>query len=293
MTVDFTFAEQSIDRQARTEIFEGRQIELVTGRVLLHALDVDGRPVCGHDLDPLTPIRQSWNAQYLPHLPRCRDCVTALIDAGHPQREPGFGRAAPQATGVDIRTAHGTGNERAAAAALRRVLAGRDLRPWMFTDVVIVDEEIRGGFSHPMTISPGLLIQRPALALTTFLHEQLHWIEGPATDSATAEASERWPDPPPLPGGGGRSPQSTWLHMSVCALEYLSLSKIIGQYDAVAELAQHRGYSWIYGQIIADPAWFCVYLHRHGLGVPEQPPVPRRYFGDAWWTKPSGLQDRG
>jgi hypothetical protein len=250
---------------------------------MLHALDTDGRPACGHDLDPLTPIKQSWNARYLPHLPRCRDCVAALTGAGHPQHEPGFEPGPPQATGVDIRTAHGSDNESAAAAALRVVLSDHDLRPWMFTDLVIVDEEIRGGFSHPLTISPPLLIQRSTWALTTFLHEQLHWIEGPATDSATAEASERWPDPPPPPAGG-RTPESTWLHMSVCALEYLSLSKIIGEQDAAAELAQHRGYSWLYEQILADPAWFSAYLHRHGLGVPEQPPVPRRYFGDAWWT---------
>jgi hypothetical protein len=88
---------------------------------------------------------------------------------------------------------------------------------------------IRGGFSHPLTINPGLLNGRPASALATFPHEQLHW--------------------------------------SVCALEFRSLGEIIGPALAAAELGQ---------------------LGRHGLHVPEQPPVPRRYCGADWWTSLGG-----
>ena len=121
------------------------------------------------------------------------------------------------------------------------------------------------------------------MALSTFVHEQLHWIEGPGIDSATAEASERWPDPPPPPAGC-HSAQSTWLHMSVCSLEYQSLCEIIGQAAATAELAQHVQYSWLYEQILAEPQWFSDYLRRHGLKVPEQPPVRRRYFAEDWWV---------
>jgi hypothetical protein len=185
---------------------------------------------------------------------------------------------------VDIRTAHGTGRENAAAAALRAVLAEHDLRRWRFTDLVTIDEMIRGGVSHPLTISPSPLVQRPALALTTFLHEQLHWLEGPGTDSAIAEASTRWPDPPPLAAGGAADPTCTWLHMSVCTLEYHSLSELLGPSDAAAELRQHAGYSWIYGQILASRGWFSGFLHLHGLRVPGQPPLPRRYLGQPWWA---------
>ena len=71
-----------------------------------------------------------------------------------------------------------------------------------------------------------------------------------------------------------------WLHMSVCALEYHSLSEILGPSAAAAELRQHAGYSWIYGQILANPRWFSSFLHRHGLQVPAQPPVPRRCFSE-------------
>jgi len=275
-----SIAEQRTDRQARTELFRGRQIELVTGRVLLHALDDHGRPLCGRDQGQLTPAGRPWDAGYLPHLPRCQDCTAQAGDAPVPGQP---GRAA-QASGVDIRTAHDTDRENAASAALRAVLAEHDLRRWMLTDLVTIDETIRGGLSHPLTISPRLLAQRPALTLTTFLHEQLHWLEGPGTDSASAEASKRWPDPPPLSAGGATDPTSTWLHMSVCALEYHSLSEILGHPAAAAELRQHDGYSWIYRQILASPDWFSGFLRRHGLQVPAQPPVPRRCFSETRWA---------
>jgi hypothetical protein len=282
-----SIAEQYVDRQARTELFRGRRIELVTGRVVLHALDDDGRPLCGLDKGQLTETGQSWNAGYLPHLPRCQSCLAQAADAPVPAR-PGCDGLPPagaaQSSGVDIRTAHGTDRENAAAAALRAVLAEHDLRRWIFTDLVTIDETIRGGVSHPLTISPGRLVHRPALALTTFVHEQLHWLEGPGTDSASAEARRRWPDPPPPSAGGAADPASTWLHMSVCALEYCSLSDLLGPSAAAAELRQHAGYSWIYGQILASPDWFSGFLHRHGLQIPEQPPAPRRYIGQPWWA---------
>ena len=285
MTRRLTIAEQCIDRRERTEMLDGQQISFATGRVLLHALRGDERPLCGEDLALLTPIARLWSAEYLPHLPRCRGCVTADLGDREADHLDQATCQAAGATGVEIRTAHGTDAETSAAAALAEVLAAYDLRRWMFTDVVTVDESIRGGFSHPLTFSPPLLTRRPALALSTFLHEQLHWAGNPGIESATEEASGLWPDPPPPPAGC-QSAQSTWLHMSVCALEVQSLSTVIGQAAATDELAQHVLYSWIYQQILSDLPWFSDYLQRHGLAVPEHPPVPRRFFGDAWWTLP-------
>ena len=273
-----SMAEQQVDLQARTELFQGREIELVTGRVLLHAVDNHGQSLCGQDQAELKLTGRPWDARYLPHLSRCQGCAAQITDP----------LVIDQDTTLDIRTAHDTGHENAGAAALRTVLDDYDLRRWLFTDLVTIDAELRGGLSHPLTINPGLLVQRPALALTTFLHEQLHWLEGPGAASATAEASERWPDPPPRSAGGATDPTSTWLHMSTCALEYQSLSEILGPAATADELRQHTGYSWIYGQILADPGWFSGFLRRHGLQVPEEPPLPRRCFGETPWLTGEG-----
>jgi hypothetical protein len=277
-------AEEFIDRRTSIELFRGQEIELTTGRVLLHALGADERALCGGGGARLAATEQPWERSQLPHVRRCRGCVAAYlpgdtpVQAGPSEDDPGLLARGVPATGVDIRTAHGTNEEVAGVAALHDVLVGHDLRRWMFTDLVMVDETISGGLSHPLTISPVLLVRRPASALTTFLHEQLHWVEGPGIDSAITEASTRWPNPPPPPAGGNDA-RSTWLHMGVCALEYQSLSLLLGREAAATELMQHRGYSWIYGQILDDPDWFSGFLHRHGIQVAERPPVPRRYVG--------------
>jgi hypothetical protein len=283
-TESLFIAEQCIDRQERTEEFRGRLIDCSTGRVLLHAVDHTGRTRCGCGSEEMTFRWQPWEAGYLPHLSRCRRCAELTDEGTHGEPRGDADLSAP-ASGVDIRAAHGTEAENHASAALRDVLAEHDLRRWMFTDLVTIDETISGGFSHPLTLSPPLLVERPALALTTFMHEQLHWMEGPGTEAAADEAARLWPDPPPLPAGG-TDPRSTWIHVSVCALEYHSLAEIIGAADAAAELRQHQGYSWIYGQILDSPDRLHGFLGRHGLQTPSEPPVPRRYFGEQWWTAP-------
>jgi hypothetical protein len=273
-----SIAEQPIDQEVHTELFRGRQIELVTGRVLLHALDDRARALCGHDPGQLTPIDQTWDAGYLPHLPRCRRCLAQVSDAFLPGQDDPPSRACD----VDIRAAHGSDQEIAAAVALRAVLAEYDLRRWMFTDLITIDETVRGGFSHPLTVSPALLVRRPALTLTSFLHEQLHWLAGSGTGSAGLEVRELWPDPPAQSAGGAADVTSTWLHLIVCALEHHSLSELLGASAAAEELRQHKGYSWIYGQVLARPDWFSDFLQRHGLQVPADPPIPRRCFSDMW-----------
>jgi hypothetical protein len=296
-------AEEIIDRRTVTEVFQGRELDSSTGRVLLHAVRGGDQALCGAgpagaweagagasgaDRE-LTYIGQRWDARYLPHVPRCRGCARAAGATGGTPRpgadldgQPGDPPTGPSA-GVDVRAAHGTEQELDGAAALRAVLTEFDLRRWMFTDLVLVDDEIRGGFSHPLTINPVLLVSRPAGALATFLHEQLHWVEGPGVDAATTEARQRWPEPPPPPAGG-HDAESTWLHLSVCALEYQSLCELLGPEAAAGELRQQKHYSWMYEQILTDPGWFAAFLDRHGITVPAEPPVPRRYCGEDWWT---------
>lgn len=276
-------AEEIIDLRTTTTMFQGEEFTNVTGRVVLHAMPSQAElAYCGREAASLTSIPRRWDDSYLTHLPRCAGCAIGRpgdvgADDGPPPGLP--------ATGVDVRLSHGSAHESAGAEALRAVIAEHDLRRWMFTDLVMIDETIRGGFSHPLTLNPDPLLQRPERALTTFLHEQLHWLtsEMPGLDAATTEVSKRWPDPPPLPAGG-HDAQSSWLHLSVCALEYQSLGEVLGIAAAEAELRQHKIYGWMYEQILADPGWFADFLDRYELRMSAEPPVPRRYCGEEWWT---------
>lgn len=284
------FAEEIVDLRTTTEMFQGKEFSTATGRVVLHAAAEAGGTPCGRGPEQVEVIDRAWDVGYLPHIPRCRRCAAEVGAGGQPGpelidlAEPGPLPRGRPAADVDIRLVHGSDQEKAGADALLAVLAEHDVRWWLFTDLVRVDESIRGGFSHPLTIMPRILVSRPTAALTTFLHEQLHWsAEGPGIDAATTEASSRWPDPPGPPDGA-HDAGSTWLHMSVCALEFFSLAEVLGLAPAEAELRQRRHYSWIYEQILAAPDWFADFLDRHDLRLPEQAPVPRRYCGEEWWT---------
>jgi hypothetical protein len=295
-----------IDEQTVVIRFQDRDYTEVSGRALLHALGAGGAARCGQAAERLTPTGSDWDPAYLPHVPRCPGCLAATgrdgadpagadrdgadrdgaDPAGADSGEPGGGArdgSAPAlpAAGVDVRAAHGGESELAGAAALREVLARHDLRRWMFTDLVVVDEQIRGGFSHPLTISPRMLIRGPASALATFLHEQLHWLDCPGLDAATTEARQRWPDPPPPPAGC-LDAESTWLHMTICALEYQGVSDLLGPAAAAAELGPRLHYGWVYRQILDDPAWFRDFLDRHDIRVPAGPRVPRRCINVEW-----------
>lgn len=294
MTVRLLLAEEVFDLRSRTEFFQGSESETTTGRVCLHAMDGEAA-LCGREPDGLTPVARDWDASYLPHVPRCRPCAT-VAGSGSGSALQLLGPddlAAPPpglpVTGVDIRTAHGSELERQGAEALCSALAGRDLRRYLMTDVVTVNEEIRGGFSHPLTLSPRTLLRLdPHGVLSVFLHEQMHWIHGPGLDAATTEAAMRWPDPPPPPSGSYDA-QSSWLHISVCSLEYVSLAEVIGEADAAAALRRQQYYSWMFEQILADAAWARNLLSRHGLSVPAGPPVARRYYGPDWWASIPGV----
>jgi hypothetical protein len=291
MTVDLTFAEEPVAVRTVTDVFAGQEYELVTGRVLLHAVTTGRALLCGRGQDDLTFLPTAWGAGYLPHVSRCRACAkaarTLLPDAQAPRYEASGGEVPPAvpAEQVEVRCRQGTAGELAGATALRAVLAEHDLRRWMFTDLVLIDGSVSGGVSHPLTITPDLLVSRPASALTTFMHEQLHWLESPGLNAAISVARERWPDPPLRPAGGAHDVESTWLHLVVCALEYQSLTELLGRQAATAELECHRGYSWIYYQILSDPRWFADFLAAHQLAVPAAPSVPRRYYGAEVWRE--------
>jgi hypothetical protein len=153
MTDNLVIAEECIDRQAKSEVLDGRNIEWATGRVLLHALTDGGHCLCGQASSLLTPTERPWSATYLPHLQRCKGCLTARPGAASAGYVDDVDQHPAPAAGIDIRTAHGSDAEQDGAAALSAVLDEYDLRRWMLTDLVIIDDTIIGGFSHPLSVA--------------------------------------------------------------------------------------------------------------------------------------------
>ena len=83
------FAEQVVDRLTVTEVFQGKEYPIGTGRVVLHAMSPAGLALCRRDGVSLASVARPWDEGYLPHLPRCAGCAAVL--AGAPDRAPGPG----------------------------------------------------------------------------------------------------------------------------------------------------------------------------------------------------------
>jgi hypothetical protein len=146
----------------------------------------------------------------------------------------------------------------------------------VYTDDVLIDESAPFSHSHPvLTLGPRHVLDVPPdLALTVFLHEQMHWAYNvlPGCREATAAVQARWPDPPSHNEGGAGDANSTWLHFPVCALEIAATSLVIGPERALDAVRRVPWYRWIYDRLL-DELPYAEYLASFGIELPDVPPT--------------------
>ncbi len=175
------------------------------------------------------------------------------------------GSAAPQDT-LEVYPVHGTPAEVAVVGELQLLLSGLDLRDWVQTPVVRIDET-QIPHSHPVLTLHTRHRGNPDDLLAVFLHEQFHWWvmdRDEALDAAVAELREIYPEVPVGGPTGARNESSSYLHLVVCHLELQAMEALKGPEIARATLAKNNHYTWIYDQVLNDPRVGEV-LTRHGL----------------------------
>lgn len=174
-----------------------------------------------------------------------------------------------------VELADSTERETAVAQELRELRTRFDLRPWILTPRVRIEEGVIP-HSHPvLTLSTGSL-GRPENLLATFLHEQLHWLEDRHPDrwaQAISEYRRLYPDVPSSDEGGARDEESTYRHLLVCDMELQAVSTLLGEERAREILLGYRHYRWIYDRVLEDPEVRSVAL-RFGFDVREGAPRP-------------------
>lgn len=178
---------------------------------------------------------------------------------------------------VAIRTTTGNDRELAAVAQLERILATYDLSRWCFTDVCRI-QSMAIPRSHPVLRLNTRHLADDHQALSTFLHEQLHWWlhQHPAIESAMEAVQVRWSDPPGHREGGAANPFSTWLHLVLCPIEIYAVEAVLG-HDLPVETRGSGPYAWIYQQVLADRAWFSQFLAERDLVPPATAATPIRW----------------
>jgi hypothetical protein len=170
--------------------------------------------------------------------------------------------------------ANGTEGEALMAAQLRSLARKYDVEPWVLTRSVLIDEN-QVPHSHPILTIHTRHIGEELELLSTFVHEQLHWLEEDPWladfQAAMKDLKALFPDVPSSAEGGARDDESTYRHLLVCDLEYQAMASLVGEATARETLAAITHYQWIYDKVLSDPRVRDVAL-RHGFNVSDGAP---------------------
>jgi hypothetical protein len=187
---------------------------------------------------------------------------------------------APEEAGANSRVlwiglANATEGEAAMATELRSLTRKYDVEPWVLTRNVLIDEN-QIPHSHPILTIHTRHIGEELELLSTFVHEQLHWLEEEPWladfRAAMQDFKALFPDVPSGAEGGARNAESTYRHLLVCDLEYQAMTSLVGEATARNTLAAITHYQWIYDKVLNDARVREIAL-RHGFdasgGVPN------------------------
>ncbi len=156
---------------------------------------------------------------------------------------------------VQITTVNGSLNELKIKSDIEALHEQFDLTPWIYTKKVQVDENAKTPHSHPvLTISTqSEYLSSKIKLLSSYLHEQFHWhviVNGKLTKEVfRARIKEFFPNFKTGHPYGSRNAGSTLSHVIVCYLEYVALSKLIGQDKALENISTNNYYTWVYDTI--------------------------------------------
>ncbi len=167
----------------------------------------------------------------------------------------------------DIRLAHGSPNEKKAEKQLKRLLDTYDVSPYTFTYSIRIDQN-DAPHSHPILTLNDYFLDDDASALSTFIHEQYHWLAiafEQETNAAIEDLKLLYPQIPNSRNGGARSEYSTYAHLIVGLQEYHATASLFGKDEAKRVLSSKTWYTWIYKKVIEDEKKLIPILERHGL----------------------------
>jgi len=131
-----------------------------------------------------------------------------------------------------------------------------DLSPWIYTDIIKVDENAKNPHSHPALIlsTQEEYLNNKIKLLSSFLHEQFHWhviMNGKGSKNEFREAIyHEFPDVQFKRPLGSGSKGGTLSHIVVCYLEFVALSELVGREQAIKNVSTNEYYTWVYQTVI-------------------------------------------
>lgn len=170
---------------------------------------------------------------------------------------------------VTIQLKHNSEREQRTKVELERILSSYDLREYIFTNKVIVED---GAYAHAfpeITLNTRFLDSDDEL-LSSFIHEQLHWYlrdHDVQTKRAIQTLRRFYPTVPVGDPEGAETVYSTYGHLVDCYLEMQADRQLMGP-DRTAAVIAHKGhYTWIYKTIIDDEPRIAGIVRSEGLEI--------------------------
>lgn len=155
----------------------------------------------------------------------------------------------------EITLKHGSKPEAQTRDQLQRLLRTYDVSPWIFTRTIIIDEKAIP-FSNPVLTLHARHLHDDELLLSTFVHEEIHWLfvqRGRETEAAIKDLHALFPAVPTSAPEGASGERSTYLHLMVCDLEYAADQQLLGELKArqVMDFWATDHYTWVYATVLA------------------------------------------
>jgi hypothetical protein len=179
------------------------------------------------------------------------------------------GSSAAAQDSLQISLANDAESERATRQQLLRLLREHDVSPWIYTRQIVIDYRSTP-HSHPVLTLHTRHLREDLHLLSTFVHEQFHWLaieKADATQAAITEFRQRFPEAPAGGPAGARDQHSTYLHLVVCDLEFQAMTRLVGEQRARETLSKWTHYTWIYDRVLNDPVVRQT-TTKHGLLIP-------------------------
>lgn len=170
-------------------------------------------------------------------------------------------------TKIEIMLYRGTPFEQKGREQLLRFLERYDLKPWIFTQKVIIQSWVIP-HSHPILTLNTKYLYNDIRQLSTFIHEQIHWFANSkqkAVNEAIKECRQLYPEVPVGGKEGARSEYSSYLHLIICWLELDAMVHLVGEELARRTLAEKEYYVWIYKRVLEEGDVIKAVLKKHNL----------------------------
>lgn len=170
---------------------------------------------------------------------------------------------------LSIQLKHGSEGERETRDLLVELGSRYDLKRYLFTPSVLIDEQSLP-HSHPVLTIHARHRKDPELLLSTLLHEEAHWFVAARQRNVGEAIRELRILFPAIPAGGldgSSDDEANYVHLIVIYLEYRADREYLGELRAkeVMNFWSDDHYRWLYRAVLDHGREIAAILIRSGV----------------------------